>query len=278
MLQLHRECSIRDAIADFGGDAEMWCDDQFAVLSNVVLCFITVGPGTNDSQLPQPSSVKWKPKRLDYAPENEEYSWLPTPVREVYDRSQPEIVKLRTHHLFVRTNQMTAFFYVGEAHLGSYGGPRGHEPGNREACFSLDEKVSPDIWLVCGGYKGWKVEINHEEQVVNDTAAMDKVLRELRPDAYSHLCMTRYEEDSLTIHTNPAGLAWLMYLRRPDDCGLYVNNRELGKELQNFRCGCGIDLNFPESQTVPYATAVKIARALCENGVLPNDVNWTLDF
>ncbi len=89
---------------------------------------------------------------------------LPATVREIYDRSGPKAVRLRTHHLFIRTNQMTAFYYIGEAHLGSYGGPRGNEPGNREACFSLNEKVTPEIWLACGGYTGWKVEIDHEEQ------------------------------------------------------------------------------------------------------------------
>ena len=273
MLQIHRECTMRDAITDFGGHAEMWCDDQFAVLPESVLCFVTVSPEATDSHLPQPSSVTWKPKRLDYAPYDDEYSWLPTPVREVYDLSSPRTVRLRTHHLFIRTNQMTAFYYIGEAHLGSYGGPCGNEPGNREACFSLNKKVSPEIWLACGGYTDWKVEIDHVEHVVNNITAMNEVLCKLRPDAFSHLYMTRYEEDSLTIHTNPLGRAWMMYLPQPDDTGLYINNPELGTELHNFRCGCGIDLDFPANQTLPYTMAVKIARSLYETGGLPNDVN-----
>lgn len=278
MLQIHRECTMRDAITDFGGHAEMWCDDQFAVLPESVLCFVTVSPEATDSHLPQPSSVTWKPKRLDYAPYDDEYSWLPTPVREVYDLSSPRTVRLRTHHLFIRTNQMTAFYYIGEAHLGSYGGPCGNEPGNREACFSLNKKVSPEIWLACGGYTGWKIAIDHVEHVANNLTAMNEVLCKLRPDAFSHLFMTRYEEDSLTIHTNPLGRAWLMYLPQPDDSGLYVNNPELGTELHNFRCGCGIDLDFPANQTLPHATAVKIARTLYETGRLSNDVSWTPEF
>ena len=274
MVQIHREYTMRYVIADFGGHAEMWCDDQFAVIPKAVLCFITVGPGSDGPHLAQPSTVVWKPQRLDYAL-GDEYPWLPTSVREVYDRSGPKVVRLRTHHLFLRTIQMTGFYYIGEAHLGSYGGPRGNEPGNRDACFSLQQKVSPEIWLTCGGYTGWKVEVDHEEQVTADSTAMENVLCRLRSDAYSHLCMTRYEEDSLTIHTNPQGRAWLMYLPQPGDSGLYVNNSGVGTELQNFRCGCGIDLDFPANQTVPYATAIKIARYLYETGVLPDDVDWT---
>jgi hypothetical protein len=277
MLQIHRECTMHDAIADFGGHGEVWCDDQFAVLPRTVLCFIVVGPGTDDPHLSQPSTVVWKPKRLDYAPDDE-YPWLPTPVRDVYDRSGPRVVRLRTHHLFLRTVRMTGFYYIGEAHLGCYSGPRGIEPGNREACFSLNEKVSPKIWQTCGGYTGWKVELDHEEQVISDFSAMENVLCRLRSDAYSHLFMTRYEEDSLTIHTNPQGRAWLMYLSQPDDSGLYVNNPGLGTELQNFRCGCGIDLDFPANQTLPCATAIKIARSLYEAGELPNYVDWTPEY
>lgn len=277
MLPIHRRCSMEDAIAGFGGHAELWCDDQFAVLSKAVLCFVTIGSNSAESHLPQPSMVNWKPQRLDYAP-RDEYSWLPTPIREVYDRSGPKSVRLRNHHLFIRTIEMDDFYYVGEAHLGSYGGPLGNSPGNREACFSLNEKVPRDIWLACGGYTGWKVQINHNEQTVTDITEIERVLCQLKSDAYSHFCMTRYEEDSLTIHTNPKGRAWIMYLRQPDDSGLYVNSPELGTDLQNFHCGCGIDLDFPANQTLPHDAAVRIARSLCETGKLPEDVNWTDEF
>jgi hypothetical protein len=41
----------------------------------------------------------------------------------------------------------------------------------------------------------------------------------LNRQEFAHLQMTRYEEDSLTIHTN-ARRGWLMYLRFPADNGL----------------------------------------------------------
>lgn len=277
MLPIHHRCTTRDAIAEFGGHAEMWCDGQFVVLPKAVLCFFIVGPNYSESHLPQPSTVNWKPQKLDYAP-RDEYSWFPTPVREVYDRSSTKNVRLRSHYIFIRTIDMDDFYYVGEAHLGSYGGPQGNAPGNREACFSLNEKVPRDIWLACGGYDGWKVEIDHSEVIATDITTMERGLLQLKSDAYSHFCMTRYEEDSLTIYTNPKGRSWLMYLRQPDDCGLYVYSPDKGTVLENFHCCCGIDLDFPANQTLPHAAAARIVHSLFESGELPKDVNWTDEF
>jgi hypothetical protein len=159
--------------------------------------------------------------------------------------------KVREHCVFVRPWNRDEFVYAGSAHLGSYGGPEDSRPGNREACFTLDEHLPRDIWLACGGYRGWSVMLNHAVQVVEDgdSVAFDGLLERLTAQEYSHLCMTRYEEDSLTIHTN-SNLAWLMYLREPWDGGLYLHDPSFGDREVHFQCVCGISMEFPASQTV----------------------------
>jgi len=85
--------------------------------------------------------------------------------------------------------------------------------------------------------------------------------------------MTRYEEDSLTIYTNPSR-AWPGYLRGPNDSGLYLDDPALGVNLEHFQCGCGISLDFPASQTVSHAQAAEIARHFFAHGELPASRGW----
>lgn len=273
MLPLHSCVSMSKAIAEFGGNAQMWCDEQFAVLPTFVLCFFTISAGPDGTLLAGPSRVVWKPQRLDYAP-NDEYSWLPSAVREVNDRSGPAIVHLREHILFIRTGDMDHFWYVGKVHLGSYG-TRGNGLSDREACFSLYEKVPREIWLACGGYSGWRTEIDHKEHICCDLASFKEVLNRFTSGGYSHFSMTRYEEDSLAIHMNPRQRAWVMYLRDAGDSGLYVDDPKLGAAEEHFRCVCGISLEFPASQTVSTDGAARIAQVLFETGSLPEDVCFT---
>src|SRR5690606_6459426 len=125
--------------------------------------------------------------------------------------------------------------------------------------FSLKKKLPREIWLECGGYNGWHVEANHRDQVLHqqEVDKFDKILAQLGGQDYSHLYMTRYEQDSLTIHTNPTR-AWLMYLREPADAGLYVSDPQLGDDEEYFECVCGISLEFPRNQTVLHFEAASI--------------------
>ena len=274
-LQLHATHSIDAAIAGFEGEPQMRCDNQFAVLRDAVLGFITLRESNDESHLLSASTVIWKPARIDYAP-SDEYTWFPTDVREVFDRSGREVIRLRRHYLFVRPTGANDFIYGGEAHLGSYGGPRDNSPGDREARFTLNEKLPREVWLKCGGYSGWQVDVNHQDHFLaqDDLTRLNELLDELGRHDYSHLRMTRYEEDSLTIHTNPER-AWLMYLREPADCGLYLNNPELDDDEEHFECVCGISLEFPASQTASHSQAAQVARHFFRTGQLPADVEWS---
>src|SRR5439155_18186437 len=95
---LHHSYTADEAVAAFGeSKAEALCDGQFLVLPKAVLCLATVGDPATQSHLGAPSSVLWRPGRMDYDPADE-YPWLPTPAREVWANRK----KLRNHHVFLR--------------------------------------------------------------------------------------------------------------------------------------------------------------------------------
>ncbi len=272
-MALHARCHKEAAIDAFPGDARRLCDDQFAVLPEFVLGFVTIGDSPSESEMRGPSTVVWRPARLDYAP-SDSYPWLPRDVREVTGKFIWKRAKKRQHHIFVRGSGQSEFIYAGEAHLGSYGGPHPGQKGDHHACFTLNTKLSREAWLQCDGYQGWQVEINHQAQIVDNEAQLDAVLQRIDEEEYSHLCMTRYEEDSLDIHTN-SERAWLMYLREPEDCGLYLDAPGLGEAEEHFQCGCGISLEFPASQTATRSQAAEIARSFFRDGELPSYVRWS---
>ena len=201
----------------------------------------------------------WRPGRIDYEP-FDDYPWLPSKVREVWG---PDRQKIKDHHVLVRLPGDERFVYAGKAHLGSYGGPRsGGQPWERTATFSLDEKLPRSAWLRLGGYPGWLIEVNHRPERVDDgDLATWRQLTAAMSEEFSHLTMTRYEEDSLTLYTN-ARRGWLMCLRDPDDAGVYASDAAYtGDREANevFRCVCGIALDFPADQTLPRDLAMRAA-------------------
>jgi hypothetical protein len=274
---LHQWYAREEAIAAFGEAApDFLCDEQFAILPKTVLCLITVGDEKTEPFLGTPTSVVWKPRRLNYTP-TEEVTWLPVKVREVWDRSGPTIRQIRGHHVFLRLPADARFFYAGPAHLGSYG-VNGRGKGSQSAGFTLAQKVPREVWLRFGGYPGWFIEVNHRTHLVDqgDNAVFQRLVKRLSRRKFSHLSMTRYEEDSFSIHANTQR-GWLMYLRHPGDCGLYTrdvgyNGDPAAEEL--FACKCGIDLEFPANQTLPRELAFQALLEFFQTGVLPKCLPW----
>lgn len=132
-----------------------------------------------------------------------------------------------------------------------------------------------------GGYPGWLVEVNHRSHRVEagDLETFERLVGELARQEFSHLCMTRYEEDSLTVHTN-ARRGWLMYLRFPGDNGVYnldPNYTGPAEAEEVFHCECGIGLEFPTAQTLPHELAGRAAVEYFRTGRLPQCVHWELD-
>ena len=278
---LHHWYTPDEAVATFGGDVafESFCDGQFLVLHKVVLCLSTLGETDEQPHVSCPSCFVWRPARLDYDPADE-MPWLPEKVREVWDRSQKQVKKLRDHHVFLRTPSDERFFYAGPAHLGSYGSVPGRNGTGVSANFSLKARLPREMWLKFGGYPGWLVEVNHHSARigVGDLPVFEQLVNQLPQHEFSHLGMTRYEEDSLTIHTN-ASRGWLMYLRYPGDGGIYTRDLHYNGNAEAeevFKCVCGIDLELPGSQTVPRDLAMRAAVEFYLTGQLPQCVHWNV--
>jgi hypothetical protein len=276
---LYEWYSTDDAVAAFGADpaAEWLCDGEFVVLPGAVLGFGTASDSAERSCVSSPSTFVWRPSRLDYEPSGKT-PWLPEKVRDVWRRDVNPPVKLRDYHIFLRTPADELYAYAGIAHLGCYGNVFGDDRTRPGAEFSLNTRLPREIWLKLGGYPGWLIEVNHTVHRVaaGDLSAFEHFIRELPRKKFSHLRMTRYEEDSLTVHTN-ARRGWLMYLRDPGDSGLYTRDPEYGgdpKEEELFRCGCGISLQFPPNETLPRVRALEAAIEFFRSGRLPVNVPW----
>jgi hypothetical protein len=274
---LHATYSVEEAIASFDstGAAELVCDRQFVILPTAVLCMATVGDPATRPHLSSPSHLVWRPRRIDYAPFDDR-PWLPSEVREVWG---PDRRKIKEHHMFLRLPSDESFFYAGKAHLGSYTEPRsGSTPSQRSADFFLSEKVPRSVWLRLGGYPGWLIEINHRDERLDsgDLGALRQLMAELPRQEFSHLSMTRYEEDSLTLHTN-VRRGWLMYKRDPEDAGLYTSDPAYTGDHQAremFRCVCGVELDFPADQTLPRDLAMRTAEEFFTAEELPRSTHW----
>jgi hypothetical protein len=278
---LHQSYTVEEAVAAFGGTdrAEFLCDGQFAVLPKVVLCFATLGGPVTEPLVTWPSCLVWRPRRFDYDP-SDEVPWLPEKAREVYLRDEQKVEKLRDHHVFVRLPADERYFYAGEAHLGCYGELFGENGREKGAAFSLNPKLPRDVWLRLGGYPGWLVEVNHQTHRLDkeNLPAFEQLVAALPRKKFAHLTMTRYEEDSLTVHTNPRR-GWLMYQRYPSHGGVYTRDLEYAGDPEAeevFACACGIDLEFPADRALPREPALRAVVEFFRTGELPRCVHWEL--
>lgn len=279
---LHHWYTSAELVAAFGGNAgsERLCDGEFILLPRVVLGLVTLGDAAKEPHVSGPSDLVWRPRRLNYD-RFDHLPWFPKKVREVYDYSQTPIKALREHHVALRTQADEKYIYGGRAHLGSYASVRGKDPTKLSANFTLNTKLPRDVWLKFGGYPGWYVELNHNKHHVNagDLPAFERLAQQLTSQKFSHLGMTRYEEDSLNVHAN-ARRGWLMYLTNPADPGIYARDREFKGDSDTeevFQCVCGIDLEFPESETVPRELATRAVLEFFRTGELPHCVDWAAE-
>lgn len=270
-MKLHAEYSHDEAVLHFAGPHKPvdLCDAQFVSLPDAILCFFTLGSPERSPHLSSPSVVTWCPANLRYDP-TDRWPWFPSLARETGGSGGGP---RRTHHIFLRGPEDTAFLYAGPAHLGSYGG----SPDGLTADFYLKSRLPRDAWLRLGGYAGWLVEVNHESHLLapGDSDRFGALLSDLFASEFSHLSMTRYEEDSLCAHTN-SRCAWFMYLRYPEDPGLYLAPRPVAEESrqEEFRCGCGIALEFPAAQTASLEEAAEILAYFFRTGTLLQVRNW----
>lgn len=265
-LQLHHTYTLDQALSELGdAPREMLCDGQFVALPESVLVFMTIGSTPEQPYVLTPSSLIWKPVRLDYEP-MDLYPWLPAKARSK---------GAWKHQLFVRAAADSAYFFAGKAHLGSYGSD---SINGITARFSLETPLPRQLWLQLGGYTGWAVEANHTVHYLapEDTAGFARLAVESLAHQYAHIILTRYEEDCFHLFTN-SERGWLMYLRQPDDSGLYARDSAFlpdPQQIEEFRCVCGIDLEFPIRQTLPLKEALAVIQDYFATGSLPHQVQW----
>jgi hypothetical protein len=270
--KLHRRFTIDEAVAAFepAGTAEFLCDHQFVIFPKAILCMATVGDPAKQTHVSSASHVVWKPGQIDDMTLDQRWS-VHDKVTEAWGSERQRI---KEHHVFLRLPGDESFLYAGKAHLGSYSAA--------EANFTLNEKLPRDEWLRLGGYPGWLVDVSNRSERIDpgDLDAFQRLLAEIAGQEFSHLSMTRFEEDELTVHTN-ARRGWLLYQRDPADysfCGRDPTETGLGEADELFRCGCcGIVLNCSADHTVPRDLAIRVAEHFFTVGELPRTLRWLSD-
>lgn len=267
-LTLHQKYTIAEAVAAVGPtDAvELLRDREVVVVGRAVLCLATVGDPATQSHLSGASRVVWRGDvNKELVLDQRWYVHGKETVLRGPDREEG-----KEHHVFLRLPDDERFLYAGKAHLGSYSAAEAH--------FTLNEKLPRDEWLRLGGFPGWLIDVNHRSERVDkgDLAGFRRLASEMEGLEFSHLSMTRFEEDVLTVHTNQKR-GWLMYQLDPADafysgCDPAFAGDHQAKE--EFRCVCGINMDCAAKHTVPRETAIRIAEEFFTTGELPLALLW----
>jgi len=110
-LRIHNWYGTDEAIEAFNTPEppDFHCDCRFAVLPQAILCFAEIGETSSQSHLSSPSHFTWRPLRPDYEP-SDSIPWLPSVVREAWDRTRKPVRRIREHHVFLRKEKGEARF------------------------------------------------------------------------------------------------------------------------------------------------------------------------
>jgi hypothetical protein len=264
---LHQRYTIADAIAAFEpAAAEFLCGRQFIILDNAVLCMATVGDPATQPHVSSASRVVWKSDRIGDMPRDQRWDLHD----KITDAWVPNRQVRKEHHVFLRLPAEKRFLYAGKAHLGSWSAV--------EANFTLNQKLPREEWLRLGGYTGWLIDVDHRSDRVDkgDLATFRGLASETAGLEFSHLSMTRFEEDVLTVFTN-ARRAWLMYQLDPADCFYSGCDPDFAGDRQAeelFHCVCGIRMDCSADHAVPRDMAMRISEEFFSTGELPRTLRW----
>lgn len=218
-----------------------------------------------EGSFPAPSRFRWT-ARAQYREADDDFWFLPADVRE---RAAPTEQGIE---MLFAPDEPSAFVYVGNASLVSYGFSNSASLG--EANVDLHQKLPEEIWLRFGGYKGWSLTIDGEEQ---RGLSPDAVLARVAPVVASgggELWLTRYEEDSLTLLIEPKR-AFVMYL---DDGDSSVTARDPSMagspSMARFTLSNGQVDEFSLEETLPKDDALAVVQHFVSSGGLAPWIAW----
>jgi hypothetical protein len=156
----------------------------------------------------------------------------------------------------------------------SYGSSRGE---GYEAEFRLNYKLPRETWLALGGYSGWRISVNCSVSYAEASGeAFDTLVESVLRGRFSHSTFTRYEEDILSLYTNPhrGRLYYTPASRGAGQLALSPSLEGAEVPLEYFECSSGEDLEVLIHQTLPREEALGVAREFFITGILPTGVTW----
>jgi hypothetical protein len=282
MLSLYSSYTVKRAVAEFGDPvaAQFFCDRQFAVVRRKTLCFATMGDPERGTKVMAPSTVAWKPARLDYHPERRE-PWFPAPLTRLVGRNG---AWLPLHHMFLRCRGDRRFVYAGIAEMQTFGDIPDNGRVQQAAHFFLDAKLPRDLWVRLGGYAGRLVKFNDTQRrfaLKDVTAFEEQLLASIpAPPAYLELTIDGYEEHWFKARFN-ARRAFLQFVpggeRRIRESGLAC------MALESFDPTCptpvqreffGHEQCYVAVQTVPREMGIRAAVEHFRTERLPECIRW----
>jgi len=266
--EVGRSYSRSEALALFSanGRSPAFWGGQLVIARDALVFLATLGPGDTAPHFPTPSHFQFRPiKKYTKAADVE---WMPKPLANNHRIG-------RSMHLFANQEPKELYLYLGQL-VGGFNYCGGSDYRQQVANFTLDPRLSRDLWLRFGGYPAWKVSVNHRDVLLDmgDEEGFEKYLEEVGSKPDSHLVLTRYEGDSLRLLTN-SRQGYLCY----EFAGGYRSSRnpkypEDIERVALFRCTCGICLEMPLCYAIPKSRAVNALAAYFRTGQLSESIEW----
>ncbi len=274
-LQLFSYVTTHEARAAFTNQqpCRSYCDDQFIKCGDAVLFYARLKRSPGGTHFLSSDHLIWRPERDDYHAD-EEWPWLPSAVIPQFDNSS-EYSKPRLY-MFASTSEFAdRWLYCGEVHLSSYG----HADGKAQTLCGVEARfllkagrIPLPKWTELGGFPAWRVRARGKtiDLDTQETRQFQKIISGLPTDQTTHIEITRWQGDCLSVNLN-ASRGFPMYLPDPVDSGLYVFSPEEDCEKdENFNCNCcGLSLEIPRCATLPRDQALDVMLELFQTGAAP---------
>jgi hypothetical protein len=219
-----------------------------------------------EGSFPAPSRFRWIARRL-YREANDDFGFLPAEVR---DRAAPTKQGI---DIFFAPEEPSTFVYVGDGSLVTYGFSDSASHG--EADVDLNHKLPEEIWLCFGGYKGWSLTVDGEEQRGLSADEVLGMVSSAVAKGAGELSLTRYEEDSLTLLIEPRR-AFVMYLAFDGDSGVTAQDPRMAgsPDTASFTLSNGQVDEFSFEETLPKDDALSVVQHFVSSGGLAPWVAW----